>query len=536
MISSLFKTAGSSLLSVGLLLSGCSGDEVQAAGPRDPGPLMTICDTPPQVGAPVPLRRLTRPQLEAAAEDILGVEVDVPLADEELIGYRANTSTAVDSTGARTLMFNAEMVADLATAELLADPQCATECAAWLLDDVALRLFRRPLDASTRSTYQSLYDAGVAEGGNETGVNWMLRGLMQSPQFLYALEPLTDSGELDGYAVATRLAFTLWAGPPDTDLLASASDGRLATESGIREEALRMIDDPRFVRGITDFVDQWLELDHLDDITSRPDFFALPEPTREAVRRQPAEYLAAKIREGASLADTLTSNRVPADPALRSIYGEDVAGVEGDEALLDPTKRAGLLTLPGVMAALAHAEVTSPTLRGRAVLDRLLCNPPAPPPPGVSTMLPPAPAGATLRERLEAHFSDPSCAGCHAPMDGIGFAFEGLDWLGRSRTTDNGQPIDTAAEFSLPHGPTVSVTGAVDLAEVLANDPVVAECMAYHYSRYALGVLETDDFTCHAQALASAAQDSEGMRGMILAYVTSPWFRNLRPAIEEESP
>ena len=151
-------------------------------------------------------------------------------------------------------------------------------------------------------------------------------------------------------------------------------------------------------------------------------------------------------------------------------------------------------------------------------------------------MLPPAPAGATLRERLEAHFSEPSCAGCHAPMDGIGFAFEALDWLGRSRSTDNGQPIDTSAEFDLPHGPAVSVNGAVDLAQVLANDPVVAECVAYHYSRYALGVLETDDFTCHAQALASAAQGPEGLRGMILAYVTSPWFRNPRPSAQEVSP
>ena len=456
MPSTFFTQIAPPLLGVSLLLSACAGDEVPPAGPRDPGPLVTI-RTPPQL-APSSLRRLTKPQLEASANDILGVSVDVPLSDEELIGYRANTSTSVDSTGARSLMFNAEMVADLATAELIADPQCATNCAAWLLDDVAMRLFRRPLDASTRSTYQNLYEAGVAEGGNETGMGDPRSA--SEPVIFYALEPLTESGQLDSYALATRLAFTLWAGPPDAALLTSAAEGRLATEAGIREEALRMIDDSRFVRGITDFVDQWLELDHLDDITSRPDFFALPDPTREAVRHR----VPPRRSERATLADTY-SNRIPVNDAS-IVYGADVTGIEGEEALLDPAKRAGLLTL-GVMAALAHA-VTSPPCEA-VVLDRLLCNPPAPPPPGVSTMLPPAPAGATYVNA--GAFLGPSCAGCHALMDGIGFAFEALDWLGRSRSTDNGQPIDTSAEFDLPHGPAVSVNGAVDLAQVPRTTP-----------------------------------------------------------------
>jgi hypothetical protein len=183
----------------------------------------------------------------------------------------------------------------------------------------------------------------------------------------------------------------------------------------------------------------------------------------------------------------------------------------------------GLLGLPGVLAAHSHAGQTSPTLRGRGVLASILCRPPPPPPAGVNPTLPPTMEGVSTRQRLEAHFSSETCAGCHAAMDGIGFAFERFDWLGRWREDDNGFDIDTHAELTIG-GDMLSVTGAPDLAQALSTRRDVAECFARHFGRYATGVQETKDFSCALPALVEAEQGEQGLRGMLLRYVTLPWF------------
>jgi len=493
------------------------------AGSAGQGASGAAACTSPGVGAAVPVRRLTVPELVATVSDVLGVDIDYAVADETLIGYRANTSSALDTTTARVLLTTAEQIASAAVPALIADPRCAADCESVLLDDVGTRLFRRPLDAETRARFAALYAQGVAAEGASGGARWLLEGMLQSARFLYQVEATDSGGRLDGYAIASRLSYALWKGPPDGPLLDAAARGELASAAGIAAAAERMIDDPRLERGLGDFTRQWLGLEHLDDASSRPDVAALDADTRAALAREPVAVLAAHVRRGSTLAEVLRATETIAEPALDEIYGADVLSVTGERAQLDPAKRAGLLALPGVLAALSHAEQTSPTLRGRAVLANLLCRPPAPPPANVNPTLPPSMPGATTRERLQAHFTDPECAGCHASMDGIGFAFERFDWLGKSRELDNGRAIDSSADFTIGSDP-ISVSGAPDLASALAERSDVAECFARHFSRYALGVRETDDFACTVEALAEAAQGALGLRGMLIAYLTSPWF------------
>jgi len=469
------------------------------------------------------MRRLTRPQLEATLQDVLGVTPEITLSDETLIGYRANTSGAVDTTSARALMFSAEEVATTVAGRLAASPDCATDCASFILDTIAPRLFRRPLTDATRARFTALYDAGVVEGGPAEGVRWLLEGLVQSPRLLYMLEAETTEGRLDGYSIASRLSYALWGGPPDEALLDAAETGALGTPEGVAAAAEAMIDDARFERGVGEFVGQWLDLEALEDLAARPDVAALAPDTQTALADQPVAYVAAHVRAGSTLSELLTATHTAHRPALDEIYGDDILSVDGDVVHLDPTRRAGLMTLPGVLAALSHASETSPTLRGRFVLANVLCTPPPPPPAGVNPTLPPPMPGATTRERLEAHFSDPSCAGCHAAMDGIGFTFEKLDWLGQSRELEEGRPIDTTAEFAIA-GDDVSVDGAAELAAELAGRSQVAECMARHLSRFAVGALENDDFACTIADLGEIAEGPTGLRGMFVAYVTSSWF------------
>jgi hypothetical protein len=142
----------------------------------------------------------------------------------------------------------------------------------------------------------------------------------------------------------------------------------------------------------------------------------------------------------------------------------------------------------------------------------------------VNVTLPDIGEGKTTRERLEAHFSDPTCASCHKPMDGMGFAFESIDWLGRSRDTEQGRAIDDASTFYLS-GKEVSVEGVQQFAQALAADELVAGCIARQWARYATGIPETADAECLMQRMGKDSASPEGLRQMMITYLTSDWFR-----------
>jgi Protein of unknown function (DUF1588)/Protein of unknown function (DUF1585) len=140
--------------------------------------------------------------------------------------------------------------------------------------------------------------------------------------------------------------------------------------------------------------------------------------------------------------------------------------------------------------------------------------------------------GKTTRERLEAHFSDPTCHACHGPMDGMGFAFEGIDWLGRTRDEDVGKPIDDSSSFPLD-GEEVTVEGPAGLAAAMADSEGVAKCLAQQWASYGGGVPDKPEAACLIESLAERAQEPSGLRAMIIGFVTSDWYR--RAASFEEA-
>lgn len=111
-------------------------------------------------------------------------------------------------------------------------------------------------------------------------------------------------------------------------------------------------------------------------------------------------------------------------------------------------------------------------------------------------------------------------------MDGIGFTFEGYDWLGRGRTEELGRPIDTSGEFLLGDSDVV-VDDAIGLTEELAESWDVAVCVASQWTRYATGIRETAESVCLIDHMAEDAREEGGLRAMIMAYVTSDWFRRV---------
>lgn len=480
------------------------------------------CTSTASPGAPVPMRRLTALQAERAVSDVLGVKKTVGVADERLFAFRSNISSSVDLAGASGYLNFAESV--VAAVDVSKCSGADGTCSTWLFDDVGRKLFRRPLSSNERSRYDALFTAGTQEGGPMEGARWVLEAMLQSPTFLYLDEVVDEQGYLDNWSMASRLAFTLWGTTPDAELLAKAQAGALSTPGQIQEEAVRLLDDPRSQGGLTDFVDQWLRLDRLHDPDARPDLEALGQDTISAMRKEPVQLLQMLIRKGADVDALLTTNTTANIPELSPIYASDLVGQTPENFQLDPKKRAGILSLPGVMAALSHAEATSPTLRGYNVLANFLCAPPPPPPAGVSVTLPDIGPGKSTRERLTAHFSDPVCAACHKPMDGMGFAFEGIDWLGRTRETEFGKPIDDTSTFPLD-GKEVTVEGPAGLASAMAGSEGVAKCVARQWVSYAGGIPDKKEATCLVQQIATDLQQPEGLRHMILTFVSSDWYR-----------
>ena len=525
--SALRGPVAAAVVAIAALASACSGEVEGAAMPADDAPINGRgpdgeCISTASPGAPVPLKRLTASQVKRTAAEVLGADAALFVSDERLAtAYRSNVSSSVDQNSARAYLDFAE--ATVAGADL--SPCTADACEAWLLEDIAPRLFRRPLDADELTRYRALYDAGVDEDGAQEGARWVLEALLTSPSFLY-LDEVTgeDGATLTGLGVAARLALSIWGANPDEDLLTRAAAGELDTPEAVVAEAERMLADPRAEDGLREFVDQWFHLEKLDEPDSRPDIAALGAGTVAALREEPVAFTRGILENGGGLAELLTATDTAALEPLRGLYGSDIASEANGVFSLNPDRRAGVLTVPGVMAALAHAEITSPTMRGHTILGNVLCTPPSPPPAGLDVTVPPVVPGKTTRERLETHFSDPSCSSCHRTMDGIGFAFEGFDWLGRTRTEDNGLPVDDNSEFILGDDE-ITVDGAVDLANVLSDRSEIAACVAKQWIRYSTGIAETQEAGCLVEQMGEDLLGEDGLRRMMLTYVSSDWFR-----------
>ncbi len=504
-----------------LALAGCTG-EIGGGDGQEPPPSGPQCTSTESPGAPVPMRRLTALQVERSVRDVLGVAEPVAVSDETLFTFRSNISSSIDFVGAFGYLTFAEDT--VALADLSACDVAGPSCDEWLFDDVAPRLFRRPLIGEERTRYEELFAEGALEEGDREGARWVLEAMLQSPTLLYLDEVVSEDGYLDGLSMASRLSLTLWGSAPDAELLSRAADGELDTPEGVRAEAERMLADPRSLGGLTDFVDQWLRLSKLNDPDARPDLEALGAETLAAMRSEPVQLFRMLLESDATVSDLLTTSTTHADPLLLALYGADVLSETATTLELDPARRAGILSLAGPMAALSHAEATSPTLRGFAVLSNLMCDPPPPPPAGVSVTLPEIGEGKTTRERLEAHFSDPTCAACHKPMDGIGFAFERIDWLGQSRDQEFGKPIDDSSTFPLD-GADVSVQGVAGISAVMAESPAVGACVARQWVSYGAGIPDKDEAACLVEKLSLDLSQPGGLRAMILGFVSSDWYR-----------
>ena len=371
-----------------------------------------------------------------------------------------------------------------------------------------------------------------AKGGFQAGMEAALSAVLVSPRFLFRVEsdpfglPAGTVYPLDGFTIASRLAFFLWSSLPDERLLDLASAGQLAKGEVLLAEARRMLADERAEALVTNFADQWLHLRNLDSV--KPDLRLFPDfddNLRLSFRRETELLFQAILREDRPVIELLTADftfldeRLAVHYGVPGIYGSRFRRVEADKN----GGRGGLLRQGSILSVTSYANRTSPVLRGNWVLENILGTP-TPPPPNDIPALEEAviAAGLPMRERLAAHSAKPSCATCHDLMDPIGFALENFDAVGRWRAFEEAVPVDSMG--GMPDGRTFQ--GVEPLITGLAERPdLFARTLTEKLLIYALGRgLEASDQTALRIIIREAASNDFRFSDLVLGIVQSQPF------------
>jgi Protein of unknown function (DUF1592)/Protein of unknown function (DUF1588)/Protein of unknown function (DUF1585)/Protein of unknown function (DUF1595) len=333
-------------------------------------------------------------------------------------------------------------------------------CARRILSTLARHAYRRPATPAEVQMLLSFYRAGRKDGDFDLGIERGLRRLLSAPAFLFRVERDSSSAvagkpfPISSIDLASRLSFFLWSSIPDDELLDAAIGGTLANPVVLERQVARMLRDERSRSLADSFAFQWLQLGRLAGVVPDVDEFpGFDENLREAMQEETRLFVASQIRDNRSVVDLVSANysflneRLARHYRVPNVYGSRFRRVEFTDGV-----RGGLLGQASILTATSYPNRTSPVLRGRWLLETLLGSPPPPPPPDVPLLKENGHDGErqSVRERLEAHRKNPSCAICHVRMDPLGFSLENFDALGQWRTASDGAPVDASA--SLPDG------------------------------------------------------------------------------------
>jgi hypothetical protein len=297
------------------------------------------------------------------------------------------------------------------------------------------KAFRRPVSDAIRQSYVAKVNARLQAGDCfESAMRWAYRAALCSPDFLYHVEPV---GKLDSYALANRLSYLLWNSLPDAQLTSLAANGKLTTPDVLRGEVERLWNDPKSQRFVDDFLGQWLKLRSI--AANDPDKKLYPEFSpylQDSMVAETRAYFRELLTKNLNASHLVKSDFAMLNEKLAKHY--DIPGVSGSQirrvTLPADCPRGGFLTQAAVLKVTANGTTTSPVPRGAFVLERILGQPPEPPPPNIPAVEPDVRGASTIREQLDKHRSNASCASCHAKIDPPGFALESFDVIGGYRT------------------------------------------------------------------------------------------------------
>jgi Protein of unknown function (DUF1592)/Protein of unknown function (DUF1588)/Protein of unknown function (DUF1587)/Protein of unknown function (DUF1585)/Protein of unknown function (DUF1595)/Ca-dependent carbohydrate-binding module xylan-binding/Planctomycete cytochrome C len=421
---------------------------------------------------------------------------------------------------------------------MIAKPEAGKErdAAKQILSTFATRAYRRPVTDEELDRLLNLFD--LSQKGRdpfEKSIQYGVQAVLVSPSFLFRVEadpnPTSKATRpLGGYELASRLSYFLWSSMPDDRLMKLAATGTLNKPAVLASEVKRMLADPRSAALADNFAEQWLQLRKLGNFHPNPEQFpAWDDTLRSSMLGETKQFFRYVVAQDRPVDDFLEAKYSFINQPLAQLYG--IPGVTGDQlrkVSLVGTPRAGVLTQAAVLAITSNPTRTSPTKRGKWILENVLGTPPPPPPPGVGDLGDNNQVldAKTLRKRMEQHRKNPSCASCHARIDPLGFGMENFDPIGRWRTKEAGAPLDSSG--ILPDGR--KFKGPVELRTILLGQrKQFVQTLADRLLTYGLGRgLESYD-KCSVDAIVTeAAKNQDRFSSLVTAIVQSDPFRKRR--------
>jgi hypothetical protein len=426
------------------------------------------------------------------------------------------------------------------------------------------RVWRRPLTEAETTRLHGVYTAAAEATDPENGLRSLLKALLLSPNFLFRSELGTGPGpdgvvRLTDFELAAQLSYLLWDSTPDDTLLDLAAAGRLRHPAVLRAEAERLLRAPRRAAPVfASFVRDWLKIEDL--ARSRKDKKLFPGYTSALAadllqeNRRFVDSIVFEPGGDRRLRTLLTAPYGFVNARTAVIYGlgapaESTAALKGAAATaqdasaaldatalrrrpLDPAERRGIFTHGAFLAAHAGSDAPKLVARGSLVREQVLCGEVPEPPDEFKFDESKISEDMTAREKFTLHTRSAFCARCHALFDGIGFALESYDAIGRFRRTDKDKPIDPSGTLTVAPGkPEIRFANFVELAERLADLPEAQDCFARQYLTFATGRSAPEVSACEARAVArSFAESGHRLDALMFAVVQSPGFTLRRAA------
>ena len=402
-----------------------------------------------------------------------------------------------------------------------------SDCTRKIVTDLAGRAFRRPVTSQEIDNLLRFVSMAQKHGDSfEEGLCQSVQAMLVSPHFLFRVEQSRGS-TINDHELATRLSYFLWSSMPDTELTRLANQQKLRSPGVLETQVRRMLKDPKAQALVDNFGGQWLELRKLESVKpDRQRFPGFDEYLRMSMRRETELFFQSIVQEDRSILDFIDANYTFLNERLALFY--KIPGVKGPEfrkvALGIDGERGGVLTHASVLTVSSYATRTSPVLRGKWILEKVLNAPPPPPLPDVPNLdESKIGSAASLRQQLEAHRQNATCASCHARMDPLGFGLENFDAVGAWRTQDGKFPIDSSG--ILPDGR--SFKGPSELKAILkSHSDAFAEGLTEKLMIYALGRgLDINDKPAVKRIVSRLAAEDHRFSSLVMGIVSSELFQ-----------
>lgn len=407
-----------------------------------------------------------------------------------------------------------------------ADERTAAE---WVISEFARRAFRRPVKPEETARLLKLYDVAAGQGeGWEQALRLPMKAVLCSPNFLFRVEddPKDPEGvrPLGDFEFATRLSYFLWSSMPDDELFRLAEANALRKPDVLEAQVKRMLNDPKAAALGDNFAGQWLQLRSLK--TLAPDAGYYPEwdeALRLGMAGEALAFFGHVAREDRSILEFLDADYAFVNDRMSRHYKlPRVEGAEFQKVKLPDGRRGGIVTMASTLTVTSNPTRTSPVKRGKWILENILGTPPPPPAPDIPELPPTNQLKGTLRQQMEQHRANPSCATCHSKLDPLGFGLENFDGIGGWRDKDNGQKVDPSGV--LPDG--AKFSGPAELRKVLlGKSDQFRRCFADKLFTYALGRgLEYYDKCALDEVVAASKANGDRFSAVVLAVVKSDPF------------